>query len=79
MSESESPQRESRHHTVSIDDIRQISGAATPHFALQVRKRIQKLIDELPTGDPVRLAGEEEIARLERLALDGAMYSSEGQ
>lgn len=79
MSESESPQRESRHHTVSIDDIRQISGAATPHFAMQIRNRIQKLIDELPAGDQAKEAGEKEMARLEQLALEGSMKSSERQ
>ena len=46
-------------------------GASTPHFALQLRARIAKLIARLPAGDPARLLGEQEIRRLEELALDG--------
>ena len=51
-----------------MEDIRAITGAATPHFALQVRNRIQRLIDPLPQDHPSRAAGERAIAELERLA-----------
>ena len=44
-------------------------GASTPHFALQLRNRIRKLIAGLPEGDPARRLGEQEIARLERLGV----------
>ena len=47
------------------------SGASTPHFALQIRNRIRKLIAALPPDDPARVAGEREIARLERIAFTG--------
>jgi hypothetical protein len=46
-------------------------GASTPHFALQLRERIAKLIAGLPDGHPARVEGEREIARLERLGLAG--------
>jgi hypothetical protein len=51
--------------------VRQLMGASTPHFALQIRGRIARLIAGLPEGDPARAEGEREIARLERLAVDG--------
>jgi hypothetical protein len=69
VSESESPIRE--HHEVTVDDVRQLMGASTPHFALQIRGRIARLIDGLPADDPARIEGEREIARLEKLAFDG--------
>ena len=46
-------------------------GASTPHFALQLRNRIAKLIGGLGAGDPARLLGEQEIRRLEELAVAG--------
>jgi hypothetical protein len=55
-------------HTVTSADLRALTGAATPHFALQVRNRIQRLIEPLPVDDPVRAEGERRIAELEELA-----------
>jgi hypothetical protein len=46
-------------------------GASTPHFALQLSARIEKLIAGLSAEDPARLLGEQEIARLAELAVDG--------
>ncbi len=66
MSEAERPDRLSREPTV--EDIRALAGPATPHFALQVRNRIRKLIERLPEGHPTRDFGEQEIVRLEELA-----------
>lgn len=66
MSEAEMPDRMVRAPTV--DDIRALAGPVTPHFALQVRNRIRKLIEPLADGDPVRAEGERQIARLEVLA-----------
>jgi hypothetical protein len=66
VSEAERPDRLTR--TVTVEDIRALAGPSTPHFALQVRNRIQKLIDGLPDDDPVRREGEIQIARLEELA-----------
>jgi hypothetical protein len=67
MSEFEQPERMTREPTV--EDIRQLSGASTPHFALQLRNRIQTLITGLPPDHPARVEGEREIARLDEIAL----------
>ncbi len=66
MSEAESPARKP-----TIDDVRALSGAVTPHFALQVRNRIARLIAGLPDDDPVRAYGEREIAKLTELGYEG--------
>jgi hypothetical protein len=71
VSEAENPQRLRESHEVTIDDVRQLMGASTPHFALQLRERIRALIRGLPPDHPARLEGEHEIARLDRLAYAG--------
>ena len=71
MSEAESPIRKAPGHEVTVDDVRQLMGASTPHFALQLRNRIAKLIAPLPGDHPARIEGEREIGRLERLGVDG--------
>ena len=71
MSEAEHPIRGSADHSVTLDDVRQLMGASTPHFALQIRNRIARLIAGLPPGDPARVEGEREIARLKELGLLG--------
>jgi len=71
MSSAESPQRSAAGHAVSVEDVRELMGASTPHFALQLRERIAKLIAPLDQDDPARVLGESEIRRLERLAFDG--------
>ncbi len=68
MSEAESPDLLGAGHRVSAEDIRALAGASTPHFALQVRNRIRRLIEPLAPGDPARLEGERKIAELEDLA-----------
>jgi hypothetical protein len=68
MSEAERPDRLAPEHRVTIDDIRALAGPATPHFALQIRNRIRRLIQDLPEDDPVHIEGERHIARLEDLA-----------
>ena len=67
MSEYERPERFGREPT--LEDVRQLMGASTPHFALQLRNRIHNLIAGLPEGHPARLEGEREIARLDAIAL----------
>ena len=71
MAEAEQPSRLRPEHTVTVDDVRQLMGASTPHFALQLRDRISKLIRPLAPDDPARVLGEQEIARLERLGFTG--------
>jgi hypothetical protein len=53
----------------TIEDVRQLMGASTPHFALQIRNRIRNLIAGLPENHPARVEGEREIGRLEEIAL----------
>jgi hypothetical protein len=71
MSEAENPDRLRDGHEVTVEDIRQLMGASTPHFALQLRERIRKLIKGLPDGHPARTEGEREIARLDKIAFAG--------
>ena len=54
-------------------------GASTPHFALQLRNRIAKLIEGLAPDDPARLLGEQEIRRLQALAVAGETRGGEAQ
>ncbi len=67
MSEAEQPERLIRGRA-TVDDIRALAGPSTPHFALQIRNRIQRLIAPLGPDDPARVEGERQIARLEDLA-----------
>lgn len=68
MSESENPELLGQAKEITVEDIRALAGPVTPHFALQVRNRIQRLIAPLPADHPARLEGERKIARLEELA-----------
>ncbi len=68
MSEAENPNLLATEREVSPEDIRALAGASTPHFALQVRNRILRLIEPLPEGHPARVEGEKKIAALEDLA-----------
>ena len=69
MAEAEDPTR--LHRQVTEEDVRELMGASAPHFALHIRNRIRRLIHDLPPADPARALGEQEIARLERLAFTG--------
>jgi hypothetical protein len=71
VSQAEDPARLQPDHDVSVEDVRALAGASTPHFALQVRDRIRRLIAPLPTGHPARVEGERQIARLETIARVG--------
>ena len=74
MSQAEDPRRLNRlqdTNEVTVEDVRRLMGASTPHFALQLRNRIARLIAGLAAGHPARLEGEREIARLEALGFSG--------
>ena len=77
MSEYEKPELRSAGHTVTVDDVRALSGAATPHFSLQIRNRLRRLVAPLAADDPARQLAEVEIARLEKLAVEGERGSGE--
>jgi hypothetical protein len=49
------------------DDIDGLVGPATPHFAYQLRARVQELIEDLPPDHPIRKYGEEKVELLDRL------------
>jgi RecB family exonuclease len=48
-------------------DIDALVGPATPHFAYQLRARIEELVSDLPEEHPVRRYGEEKMELLDRL------------
>ena len=75
MSQAEHPDRFTR--DVTVEDVRQLMGASTPHFALQIRNRIAKLIRTLPEGHPARVEGEREIRRLTTLGFTGEVRGVE--
>ena len=55
-------------HEITADDIRALAAPATPHFALQIRNRIRRLIAPLPPDHPARREGDRRILELEELA-----------
>ena len=79
MSQAENPDRLKAGRAVTVDDVRQLMGASTPHFALQLRERIRALIRGLPVDDPARTLGEREIVRLDRIAVAGEIRGHEAE
>jgi hypothetical protein len=79
MAQAEQPERLRPDHRVTENDVRQLMGASTPHFALQLRNRIRRLIRDLAPEDPARILGEREIARLDRLCVTGEVRGEQGQ
>jgi len=81
LSQAEDPSRLLRKATgqaVTVEDVRRLMGASTPHFALQLRNRIANLIADLPADDPARVEGEREVVRLERLGFSGEIRGEAG-
>jgi hypothetical protein len=79
MAEAEQPERLRPDREVTVEDVRQLMGASTPHFALQLRNRIRTLIKDLPADHPARVEGLREIARLERLGFTGEVRGTPEQ
>jgi hypothetical protein len=79
VSQAEHPDRLAAAHETTVEDVRQLMGASTPHFALQLRERIRSLIRGLPEGHPARVEGEREIARLDTIAFAGEMRGHPGE
>jgi hypothetical protein len=48
-------------------DVDALVGPATPHFAYQLRARVQELVRDLPAGHDVRRYAEEKMELLDRL------------
>jgi hypothetical protein len=80
VSEAEDPRtlQKERAGDVTVEDVRKLMGASTPHFALQLRERIAKLVAGLPENHPARIECEREIVRLERLGLLGEVRGEPG-
>jgi hypothetical protein len=80
VSQAESPARmaHERDGAVTVEDVRELMGASTPHFALQLRNRIARLIADLSADHPARVEGEREIERLQRLGLTGETRGEAG-
>jgi hypothetical protein len=61
------------------EDIDALVGPATPHFANQLRARIEELISDLPDDHPVRLFGEEKMELLDRLGYASSKAEAGGR
>ena len=51
----------------TISDVDALVGPATPHFAYQLRARVEELVSGLTEDHPVRRYGEEKMELLDRL------------
>jgi hypothetical protein len=49
------------------EDVDALVGPATPHFAYQLRARVEELVADLPDGHPVKQYGRERMELLDRL------------
>ena len=49
------------------EEIDALVGPATPHFAPQLRARVEELVLDLPDGHPVKKYAQEKVELLERL------------
>jgi hypothetical protein len=49
------------------DDVDALVGPASPHFAYQIRARVEELVSGLAEDHPVRRYGEQQMERLDRL------------
>jgi hypothetical protein len=52
---------------VTRDDIDELVGPATPHFAYQLRARVDEMVKALPSDHEVRRYAEEKMELLDRL------------
>ena len=51
----------------TIEEIDALVGPATPHFAYQIRARVEELVRDLPADNPVRRYAAEKMELLDRL------------
>lgn len=49
------------------EDVDALVGPATPHFAYQLRARVEELVRDVPEGDPLKRYAVEQMERLDRL------------
>jgi hypothetical protein len=62
----------------TIEEIDALVGPATPHFAYQIRARIEELVLGLPEDSPIRRYAEEKMDLLDRLG-HASSKAEEGQ
>jgi hypothetical protein len=51
----------------TLEDVDVLLGAATPHFAFQIRQRVARLVADLPSDNPVKVYANERLAQLDQL------------
>jgi hypothetical protein len=51
----------------TTQDVDTLIGPATPHFAYQIRQRVERLVRDLPGDHPVRRYAQERLALLDGL------------
>jgi hypothetical protein len=61
------------------EDIDALVGPATPHFAYQLRARIEELVADLPEDHSVRRYAEEQMERLDRLGYASSKAEAGGR
>ena len=54
----------------TTQDIDALIGPSTPHFAYQIRERVERLVAGLPDDNPVRAYAEQRMAVLDALGHD---------
>jgi hypothetical protein len=54
-------------HEPTTEDVDTLIGAATPHFAYQIRERVERLVEPLPDDHPVREYAAERLELLDGL------------
>jgi hypothetical protein len=60
-------------------DIDALVGPATPHFAYQLRARIEELVEELPAEHPVHTYADEKMDLLDRLGYASSKAENGGR
>src|SRR5919201_896259 len=61
------------------EDVDALVGPAKPHFAYQLRARVEELIRGLPDGHPVKAYGREKMELLDRLGLASSKAEEGGR
>jgi len=73
VSGSEDPRllERAREGTLTVEEVRALVGASTPHFALQLRERLERLLELMAPDHPAAAYARAERDRLAQLALRG--------
>jgi RecB family exonuclease len=61
------------------EDVDALVGPATPHFAYQLRARVEELVKDLPDDDTVKQYGQEQMELLDRLGYASAKAEEGGR